>query len=323
MRDKREEVYRQLVAQGKNCREINLELSNFIRNQNTSEIAENQKTTASIYFIQTLLSHCAQKIYLINVGENCLGKETIKRLPSFLKNRVVITDEDKQIKRQIYRLTNPLIDEIDPLWDGIRKEKQILPDSVNGHEHSICLISESLTTLVTAIKYNCEADVDLYLTKLALSRVRTQLKSTETLSLISRIEGIFNCYGESTKIPGFKSSINQSSDILLQELLDDSDLISLSQDRYLLGIPSKAKLALKTIRQKSKEAVRNNRRYLSIMQKIGNIAIKNIGLEIPEMPIEKDTDFSPPLFALNNYKPNCLSTLRTLPSVMPSVKLLE
>ncbi len=80
----------------------------------------------------------------------------------------------------------------------------------------------------------------------------------------------------------------------------------------MLGIPSKAKLALKTIGQKTQDvlSVNKNRKYLAIAQKVGNIATKNIGLEIPELPIEKDTEFMPPLFALNDYKPNCLVTLK-------------
>jgi hypothetical protein len=160
------------------------------------------------------------------------------------------------------------------------------------------------------------------LTRQAIERVRVQLQSSETSALLSRIEGIFNCYGESNRVPGLKVPMQQSASLLFKELLEDSIMLSLSRERFLLGIPSKAQLALMTIRRKTKEtlSISNNRKYLSVAQKLGNIATKNFGLEIPELSIENDTDFAPPLFDLEKYKPNCLTTIRVLPTIMPSFK---
>lgn len=318
--DKREEFRQRLLTEGRSPREICDELSKYVMEQNESAMANHQKVTASEFLISTLLSHCAQKVYLIDVADGGLGKATVSKLPAFLRNRMVVADENKKIRDQISKLSSQFFHEINPAWEDMARKNNLYPDDVNGHEHAICVLDESLKTLAIATKYDCEADVDLELTYLAIARIRAQLKSSETLALLSRIEGVFNCYDEPSKVPGLKVSVQQSPSLLLKELLADSKMISLSQTRFLLGIPSKAELVLMKLRQKTKEAlsIGNNRLYFSMAQKIGNIATRPFGVEMPELSIEKDTEFVPPLFALGDYKPNCLATIRALPTIMPS-----
>jgi hypothetical protein len=65
---------------------------------------------------------------------------------------------------------------------------------------------------------------------------------------------------------------------------------------------------------------RRKRKYLSIAGKLGNIATKQINIELPELEIEPNKIFAPPLISLDNVKPNCLKTGRILPEITPVAK---
>jgi hypothetical protein len=84
-----------------------------------------------------------------------LGETTVSKLPTFLRNRVVIVDKNNKVRNKVAALTSGFFKEIDPIWEKMSTEKGIPPDSVNGHEHSICVLDESLTTLAVAVKYDC------------------------------------------------------------------------------------------------------------------------------------------------------------------------
>ena len=230
-----------------------------------------------------------RKVYLIDVSDGGLGKAAVSKLPAFLRNRVVIADENKKIQNQISRMTSQFFHEINPVWKDMARRNNVYPDSVNGHEHAICVIDESLTTLAIATMYACEADVDLELTYRAIARVRAQLKSSEALALLSRIEGVFNCYDEPNKVPGLKVSIQQSPTLLLKELLDDSKMISLSQTRFLLGIPSKAELALMKLRQKTKEllSMGNNSSIFQWLKRLETLQHDVLVLKYPSSQLKK------------------------------------
>lgn len=271
------------------------------------------------FLAEALLRHSAQKIYLVDLSGK-LTEDIIFGVPDYLKNRIIWADRDRTINRRIEQMLSPISNEVQPLWNKMRKMNSKKYSGINDHEHGLCLIEEFLLTLTIATKYNTEADVDLSIVRGAIKRVQRQIKTSESLGLLSRIEGIANCYQISRRIPNLVVSGKPTPKDLLKDLLDDARMISLSRSRYLLGIPSRFEIGLIKVRQKVREFLsdRRNREYLVAATKVGNIAVKYFHMEIPEIDVEQENVFAPPLISLDTIKPNCLSIHRRLPTVFPN-----
>lgn len=270
------------------------------------------------YFGDALLSHSAQMIYIIDYGD--LSKEVMSLIPTYLRPRIKWVDRNRKILKSIEEMMLPLHNELETIWEKKRKETGVKASDIHGHEHGLCILAEFLHTLTAALKYDTEADVDLNLAWNAIKRIRMQVRSSESLALLSRIEGILNCYRISENIPGMMVTNQPTPGDLLKDLLDDAKVISLSKSRYLLGIPGKFEIAMIRIKQKLREIIsdRRKRKYLAIASRVGNIATRQINVELPELEIEQQKMFAPPLVSLHELKPNCLRTLRELPKRKPS-----
>ena len=268
---------------------------------------------------QALLRHSAQMVYLVDLSGK-MTEDVISGVPSYLKNRVVWADKNKKITQSVDQMLNPISHEIEPSWSRMREKNSKKYSGINSHEHGVCLIREFLMTITVAAKYNAEADLDLNIVRGAIKRVQRQVKFSESLALLSRIEGIANCYQIPRRIPNLALSGQPTPKDLLKDLLDDARMVSLSRSRYLLGIPSRFEIGLIRARQKVREILsdRRNREYLVAATKIGNIAAKRFNTEIPEIEVEQKNVFVPPLISLDKIKPNCLRTGRELPTVFPT-----
>jgi hypothetical protein len=275
-----------------------------------------QKACTIGYFADALLSHCAQMIYVLDYGD--LSEEVMAALPPYLKPRIKWVDSDRRLRKSVDEMLFPVFDELETIWSKKRKAG-VEPTSLNGHEHGLCVVGEFIHTLAAAVNLGTEADADIDLTRRALRRIRTQVKSGESQALISRLEGIVNCYPISGKIPGMVLANEPAPDDLLKDLLDDAKIVSLSKSRYLLGIPGKFQIAMVKMRQGIRGILsdRSKRKYLAVATKLGNVATKHINIEIPDLDVDRRKVFAPPLISLHEAKPNCLKTLRELPKVKP------
>jgi hypothetical protein len=265
------------------------------------------------FLCRTLISNSAQKIYLVNLG-NPIPDETISFIPKYFKTRIVWADKDKKIGKSVGEMLNPIAEDLEPIWEKIRKKKGLAPHHPEGHEHGYCVLYEFLTTMGVASKYETEADIDLEVVLNAVNRIKRQISSSQSKALIARIEGILNCYNLPTKIPCVFPKSKTVPNVLFKELMEDSKLISLSRSRYLLGIPGKLEMAMMEIKQKISNLFDQpkNRSRLKMAHKMGNIAAKPVGISIPEIQSETEKIYSSPLIALDQFKPKCLSTHREL-----------
>jgi hypothetical protein len=264
------------------------------------------------YFGDALLSHCAQMIYVLDYGD--LSKEIMSALPDYLKPRIKWFDSDRRLKKSVNEMLSPTFDELEMIWSKKRKTG-VKRSSLEGHEHGLCIVGEFLHTLAAAVKLGTEADLDIDLARKALRRIQMQVKSGESQALMSRIEGILNCYSISGNIPGMIVTNKSTPDDLLKDLLDDAKIISLSKSRYLLGIPGEFQIAMVRMRQEIRTILsdRSKRQYLALATKLGNVAAKQINIEIPELEVDRRKMFAPPLISLDKIKPACLRTIRELP----------
>lgn len=257
-----------------------------------------------------LVGHSAQKIYLVDLGH--LTDSVMSNIPDYLKYRLEWVDKDKRIQKQVSETLEPIHQDIDPIWEKIRKQNGASAYSLEGHEHGVCLLHEFLTTVTIALKYQTEADIDFAVVQTSLNRIRKQISSPTALSLVSRIDGLLNCYQNFSQIPYIYPTNSNATHDVMQNLLEDARMISLSKSRYLLGIPSKIETSIIKVRQKTRLLISlpKNRKNFAMASKIGNMATKPLNVELPEMDIERNKEFAPPLISLDEIKPACLRTRR-------------
>lgn len=301
------------AAKGMTQKEIDEKLASF------NEDWKTKKNAMVICFLANdLVGHSAQKIYLVDLGN--LTDLVMSKIPSYLKYRIEWADRDKKIQKQISEMLEPIHEDIDPIWEKIRKQNGASSYSLNGHEHGICLLHEFLTTLTIALKYETEADADFDVVQTALSRIRKQISSPVALSLVSRIDGLLNCYQNSTQVPYVYPRDSNATHDLLKNLLDDARMISLSKSRHLLGIPSKFETAIIKVKQKTRllASIPKNRKHFAMATKIGNMATKQLNVELPQIDVERKEEFAPPLVSLNKFKPLCLATRRRFSEETPT-----
>lgn len=261
-----------------------------------------------------LVSHSAQKIYFVNLG-NPIPDGTISAIPDYLKSRIVWVDKDKKIQNSVFEMLEPVAKDLNPIWEKIRRQTGVNRFDLRGHEHGYCLLGEFLTTMCIASKYETEADLNLEVVLKAVNRIKKQITSSQSRALMARIDGILNCYEITAQIPGITPKYKPIPQALLKDLLNDSKMISLSKSRYLLGIPGKFEIAMIKIKRKLTDilAQPRNKKYLGMAYKIGKIATKKVNLEIPE--IERGEMFSSPIIDLAPIKPPCISCHRELPDI--------
>lgn len=308
-----ENFRRNLAAKRMNEREIDEKLDLYSKRLSVRESA------IPVGFLgEALASHSAQKIYLVDLGGH-LTDTVLSEVSGYLKSRIEWADKDRKIQRSVWEMLDPIGEELAPVWEKIRKQNGAKATDLNGHEHGFCLLGEFLTTMSIASKYDTEADANLDIAVSAINRIRRQINTSESRALLARISGIVNCYQISAQIPCIMSRNHVIPKDLLMDLLDDAKMISLSRSRYLLGIPGKFEIAVTKIKQKLREILSEprTRRRLAIGAKLGNIATKQVNVELPEIDIERKKTFSPPLISLDEMKPPCLSTRRKLPDVDP------
>jgi len=267
---------------------------------------------------EALVSHSAQKIYLIDLGGR-LSDSVFSSIPSYLKSRIERVDKNQKISKSISEMLDPIADDLGPIWEKVRKQNGKSPHDFEGHEHGYCLLREFLTTVAIAAKFETEADANLEIVRASVDRIRQQIRSAESQALLARIDGILKCYPISIQIPCIKPIDQRIPQDLLRDLLDDSKMISLSESRYLLGIPGKFEIAIIRIRRKLRDILSQprNRRNLALAAKLGNLATKQVNMELPEIGVEYAKTFSPPLVSLDEVKPLCLSTVRELLDTKP------
>jgi hypothetical protein len=307
---------KKLVEQGLTASEVEKRLES--REQDCKKVP---RCSILNYLVSSLLAQSAQNIYLVNMGGK-LTPEIISEMPSYLKSRVVLADQNNKIRDKIWEVfTTPVSEELEPAWAKFRSDSHIEDSSeLNGHEHSICIIQEFLQTLTIAAKYESEADLDLVLARSAMERLHLQVKSPDLKALLSRIDGILNCYSAPKSVPGLMTNIQPSPQELLEELFNDAKLLSLSKSRYMLGIPSKSEIAILKLQKKINAflSIKRNRQKVEKVRRIGNTATSLFNVELPEIEVTKESAFIPPIFPLTNLKPPCLATPRGLPTVIPS-----
>ena len=182
----------------------------------------------------TLVRAAAHKIY-IPYDSPRFGpsiEETIKQYPPSLANRIELVDKDKKIYNKMSSYLGPIYEEVKgtPFIFGYNT------------------ISDFLYKLTLASKLQAEADVSQALfVESYIDTLKSNIKNEEARFRLDEIYGINSVYKKPEKLSSLTIIPEVTIPSIYQRIcdfLDEAEIIELSRNRYLLGIPSKAKVAL-------------------------------------------------------------------------------
>jgi len=225
-------------------------------------------------------------------------EEVIKQYPPSLVARIEIVDRDGAIYERVSNYLRPIYEEV-------KDTPYIL--AYNN-------ISDFLYKLTIASKLQAEADVSmLSFIGFSTNDLRKNVKDEEARFRLDQLYGVYSIYQKLdridvlTMLPGV--SIPSIYD-RINELLNEAEIIELSKDRYLLGIPSKAKIALQRIKLGISNISRNKKykSYIGAASDLIQIAGASHGVPIPSKSVYEvlkniqASPYNPPLIDLDYFR---------------------
>lgn len=245
----------------------------------------------------TLVRCAAHKIYVPYRKPRFRGSidEAIKEYPLSLQKRIEIIDrKGKDFNR--------VINYLKPVHDEIMDSPLIL---------SYNTIVDFLYKLLLASKYNAEADVSQ--SKFIgdfIQLLKDQIDDAEANFRLDQLFGVYSNYSNPLKIETFATYPNISIPSIyhkISDFLDEAEIIELSKNRYLLGIPSKAKTAL----IKMKKGIRHffsekkYEKYIGAATELTQIVGITEGIKIPNIDYFRElysSEYNPPLVYLDYHR---------------------
>lgn len=245
----------------------------------------------------TLVRCAAHKIYVPYRKPRFMGSidETIKEYPLSLQNRIEIIDREGKNWNQVINYLKPVHSEI--------------VDSPLTFAYNT--VVDFLYKLLLASKYNAEADVSQpKFIGYSIQSLKDQIAGDEAKFRLDQLVGIYSNYSNPLKIETFTVFPNISIPSIyhkISDFLDEAEIIELSKNRYLLGIPSKAKKAL----IKMKKGIRHffsekkYEKYIGAAMELTQIVGTTEGLKIPNIDYFRElysSEYNPPLVNLDYYR---------------------
>lgn len=227
-------------------------------------------------------------------------EKAIKKCPPSLASKIKVVDKDRGTCNRVRKYLHPIL-------DGIKEDN---PD-VRG---AYAFVFDFLYKMVIACKFQAEADIhQLRFVGNYIDLLKQTLEDEEAKFRLDQLFGIYNSYRKLEKIdtlalllPSRNICINQK----VNDLLDDAEILELSKNRYLLGIPGSAKIAIKRIRKGIREILANkkySRQIAAATDLIQIVGSSTIG-PIPSADIQEVlrsiqlSPYSPPLIDMDYYR---------------------
>lgn len=222
-----------------------------------------------------LLSASAHKI-IIPTAKRVRAREIehiIKTYPPSLAQRIQLVDENGAICKKIFTFLEPVSQQID---FSRRNDRQRRLPILNCWE-ALSLVANFLYKLAIASKYQAEADVsELQHLDDHLLLLESYVENEEAKFRLEQIHGIYNLYEKPKEIDALAFAPNNKIPIYhrVNDLLDDAKIVELSENRFLLGIPSKVTIAILRIRKNVREILAKKKyiNELSAAQQLVRIA---------------------------------------------------
>lgn len=189
--------------------------------------------------VASLVRTAAHKIFVpSNLPSNFPKiEETIKQYPPSLTNKIEVVDRDKKIYRRVSRFLEPVYRETKETSSTIQYN----------------FVFDFLYKLVIASKLQAEADIH-QVAQIGhyINMLKEDVEDKEAKIRLDELYGIYYIYQAPKKIDAITLLPKVSHPSIYQRvtnLIDNAEIIELSRNRYFLGIPSKAKIAMIKIRR--------------------------------------------------------------------------
>jgi hypothetical protein len=242
-----------------------------------------------------LLVRCsAHKIYIPfsvpKYGESL--DDVIDKYPLSLKNRIEVIDRDGNILNKVMTYLKPITNEAE------------INSLLLNH------VVDFLYKLFLASKYNAEADVsDSKCIGHSIHRLKESINDAEGKIRLDQLLGIYSNYSNPLKIESFSIYPTISIPSIyskLSDFLDETEIIEISKNRYLLGIPGRAKAAFLKIKKEIRQFLGNKKyeKYIGKSSELIQIIGSSQGIKIPNVNFKDffPSEYNPPLVDLDNYR---------------------
>ncbi|MCJ7631292.1 hypothetical protein MUP77_02655 [Candidatus Bathyarchaeota archaeon] len=247
--------------------------------------------------------------------------------PQSLVQRIEVVDEDRKTINRVKRYLKPIWDEVGYNSSGsnnvdayLSKTRQIGIHTYTMRRERCYLFAEDfLYKLALASRYRAMADIhDSISLGLIMRSLGGELLDEESKFRLDQLIGLYNIYGKPQTIDALTMLPKVNSPAIserVDDLLQSAEIIELSRDRHLLGIPSKIKIAMKRIRKRVKRILRDERlsKELSaatdLIQIIGaNASLLKMGASLPSGEVCRilnalqKSEYNPPLINLDRFR---------------------
>jgi hypothetical protein len=134
---------------------------------------------------------------------------------------------------------------------GVRSHPPALPKDVRDALSFVYLVS---TEYFAAIDHRAQTQLPLVKTRRALEFLRSSSRNAENRARLASLQGVLGLY-EDTQVAGLVCRDSRKAAVVgaFSRLLSDDLYDSLSTQSFALGIPTRAKLAVETIRRLSSQ----------------------------------------------------------------------
>lgn len=256
-------------------------------------------------FAAQLVRTAAQKIFIPSnrtspFFPDSLIEKAFKGCPPSLASKIEVVDKDRVLYKKVTKYFKPVFEEV--------------PEDASGTREAYSYVFDFLYKLVIASRLHAEADIhSLSLIRSEIDKLRNFVKDDEAKARLDQLSGIYYLYQKPRRIDALMLLPTRTNSFIskrVSDLLDEAETIELSKDRYLLGIPSKTKIALKRIK-KTVATMLQNPKYSSQITAATDLiqtAISSSGIPIPAVEVYEIlksmqiSAYSPPLIDLDNFR---------------------
>ena len=231
----------------------------------------------------TLVRNGAHKI-LIPYVDSTIGtpfEDVIAQLPTSLKNRIRVVDRKHHTRRRVLEYLRPIQEEM---------ARPVVPLTLLG-------LFEFLYKLALACEHHAEADIEMmHNLRWAISSPQREgrVKDAESKARLDQLLGLLNLYDKPVRIPSFRLTADFAEPSIperIGDFLDEAEIQKYSEDRYLLGVPGKAKSAYLRLKKWGKRKV--SRLGYSFIAKLSYELVKLVSQKIPDIPLSAIPDLAP------------------------------
>lgn len=265
---------------------------------------------------QIFLPRGAERVGVVTVNEH--GKLVsrfrggyallkVESLSKRLKHRIRIVDKHLKNYKRISNYLKPVSDifydkygiDFSVLEDLRKKPSFIEVDGdVNTYGAFDCIYRDTYMLYISA-KYKTSANIDLKSFKWSIDVLKNQLpKGSDGYVVLSQLQGLTKVL-ETHELESYYLRKGTEISFLkrMEDFLNEAEIIENSQNRYLLGVPSKLENAIIRLRMGAKNLLtdKDYHKYFYIVGQVINIF--NPPLKIPGIELLKNYEdkFIPPL----------------------------